>query len=164
MTSELRSGEGTARILVVDDNADVVELLELLLTHHGLHVLKAYGGEESIQLARREKVDLVVLDVMMPGTDGLVVCRELKRDFPDLPIILLTARDDMATRSEAMSLGVCEFVTKPVDNHDLLKRIQTQLKNREWEKEMDLVDSTIDARQKPTRFTKRPGPKGTIGP
>lgn len=156
MTSELSSAGATARILVVDDNEDVVELLELLLTHHGLSVLKAYGGEESLQVARREKVDLVVLDVMMPGTDGLTVCRELKRDLPDLPIILLTARDDMATRTEAMSLGVCEFVTKPVDNHDLLKRIQTQLKNREWEKEIDLVDSTIDSKQKPTRFSKRP--------
>lgn len=131
------------RVLVVDDNKDVVELLELLLTHHGLNVLKAYGGQESLALARREPVDLVVLDVMMPGIDGLTVCRELKRDFPTLPIILLTARDDMSTRSEAMSLGVCEFVTKPVDNHDLLMRIQTQLRNREWEKEMDLVDSTI---------------------
>jgi len=151
MTLEL----GSARILVVDDNEDVVELLELLLAHHGLHVLKAYGGQECLELARRERVDLVVLDVMMPGTDGLTVCRELKRDYPGLPIILLTARDDMATRSVAMSLGVCEFVTKPVDNHDLLKRIQTQLKNREWEKEIDRVDSTIDATPKPLRFSKR---------
>ena len=107
------------------------------------------------RVARREPVDLVVLDVMMPGTDGLTVCRELKRDYPSLPIILLTARDDMATRSQAMSLGVCEFVTKPVDNHDLLKRIQTQLKNREWEKEMDLVDSTIEARSKSLKLSKR---------
>lgn len=153
---ELSAAGNGARILVVDDNEDVVELLELLLTHHGLGVLKAYGGEECLELARRETVDLVVLDVMMPGTDGLTVCRELKRDYPELPIILLTARDDMATRSEAMSLGVCEFVTKPVDNHDLLKRIETQLKNREWEKEIDRVDSAIDARPKPLRFSKRP--------
>jgi len=153
---ELSAAGNGARILVVDDNEDVVELLELLLTHHGLHVLKAYGGEECLDLVRREMVDLIVLDVMMPGTDGLTVCRELKRDYPELPIILLTARDDMATRSEAMSLGVCEFVTKPVDNHDLLKRIETQLKNREWEKEIDRVDSAIDARPKPLRFSKRP--------
>jgi DNA-binding response OmpR family regulator len=150
-----KTAESAPRVLVVDDNEDVVELLELLLTHHGLNVLKAYGGQESLELARSEPVDLVVLDVMMPGTDGLTVCRELKRDYPSLPIILLTARDDMATRSQAMSLGVCEFVTKPVDNHDLLKRIQTQLKNREWEKEMDLVDSTIEARSKPVKLSKR---------
>ena len=145
MTSDVTRA---ARVLVVDDNKDVVELLELLLTHHGLDVLKAYGGQESLELIRCEPVDLVVLDVMMPGTDGLTVSRELKRDYPSLPIILLTARDDMSTRSEAMSLGVSEFVTKPVDNHDLLMRIQTQLRNREWEQEMDLVDSTVEANAK----------------
>lgn len=146
-----------ARVLVVDDNKDVVELLELLLSHHGVTVLKAYGGQESLEVVRREPVDLVVLDVMMPGTDGLTVCRELKRTYPALPIILLTARDDMSTRSEAMSLGVSEFVTKPVDNHDLLTRIQTQLRNREWEKEMDLVDLTVEANAKRLVSSKRDG-------
>ena len=154
MTSDVTRA---ARVLVVDDNKDVVELLELLLTHHGLNVHKAYGGQQCLALVRSEPVDLVVLDVMMPGTDGLTVCRELKRDFPALPIILLTARDDMSTRTEAMSLGVSEFVTKPVDNHDLLMRIQTQLRNREWEKEMDLVDSAVAADTRRLALSKREG-------
>ena len=93
-----------------------------------------------------------VLD-SLPGTDGLAVCWELKRDYPALPIILLTARDDMSTRSESMSLGVSEFVTKPVDNHDLLTRIQTQLRNREWEKEM--LDTTVQVNAKRLALSKR---------
>lgn len=134
-----------ATILVVDDNKDLVEFLELLLTHHRLQVLKAYGGQECLDLLRQESVDLVILDVMMPRKDGLTVCRELKRDLPALPVILLTARDDMATRTEAMSLGVSEFVTKPINNHELIARIQTQLRNREWEQAMDRIDSTLGA-------------------
>jgi DNA-binding response OmpR family regulator len=74
---------------------------------------------------------------MMPVMDGLQVCHELKKITSSIPIILLTARDDMITRAAAMDLGVSEFVAKPVNNGDLLSRIRTQLSNLEWDKTAD---------------------------
>jgi DNA-binding response OmpR family regulator len=74
---------------------------------------------------------------MMPVMDGLQVCHELKKTTPSIPIILLTARDDMTTRAAAMDLGVSEFVAKPVNNRDLLSRVRMQLSNLEWDKTAD---------------------------
>jgi DNA-binding response OmpR family regulator len=90
------------------------------------------------------------LDVMMPVMDGLQVCQELKKMTPSIPIILLTARDDMMTRAAAMDLGVSEFVAKPVNNRDLLDRVRMQLRTLEWDKTADRVFSNIE---KPTPRT-----------
>jgi DNA-binding response OmpR family regulator len=81
---------------------------------------------------------------MMPEMNGLEVCRELKRLSPSLPVILLTARDDMTTRAAGMDLGVSEFVAKPFNNRDLLARVQTQVRNRQWEREIDRTSATIE--------------------
>jgi DNA-binding response OmpR family regulator len=81
--------------------------------------------------------------VMMPGMDGLAVCEELKQISPALPIILVTAKDDMTTRVAGMALGVSEFVVKPVNHADLLARIQTQLSVRRWEQEADRASAAI---------------------
>jgi DNA-binding response OmpR family regulator len=93
-------------------------------------------------------VDVIVLDVMMPGMDGLEVCRHLKQVDPVPPIILLTAKDDIATRSAGMLLGVSEFVVKPVNNRDLIARIKTQLSTRQWEREIDQTSAAIDQSKK----------------
>ena len=84
-------------ILVVDDNKEVLELLILLLSKHGLSVISASRGNECLDIVKSRPVDLVILDVMMPVMDGLQVCQELKKMTPSIPIILLTARDDMMT-------------------------------------------------------------------
>jgi DNA-binding response OmpR family regulator len=131
-------------ILVVDDNKGVLEFLVLLLSKHGLSVRAASSGNECLEIVKRRSVDLVILDVMMPVMDGLQVCQELKRISPSIPIILLTARDDMMTRAAAMDLGVSEFVAKPVNNQDLLNRVRMQLRNLEWDKTADQVCSKIE--------------------
>lgn len=131
-------------VLVVDDNKGVVEFLKLLLSKHGLSVLCASGGRECLDIAQSRPVDLIILDVMMPAMDGLEVCRQLKKIAPSVPVILLTARDDMITRAAAMDLGVSEFVAKPVNNHDLLARVRTQLGTHQWEKTADEVISKIE--------------------
>jgi DNA-binding response OmpR family regulator len=121
-------------ILVVDDNKGVLEFLVLLLSKHGLSVIGASSGSECLNILARRPVDLIILDVMMPVMDGLQVCRRLKKITPSVPIILLTARDDMMTRAAAMDLGISEFVAKPVNNRDLLNRIRTHLENLPWDK------------------------------
>jgi DNA-binding response OmpR family regulator len=133
-----------ATVLVVDDNKDMVEILTRLLSRHGLTALHAYSGHECLDIVRNQAVDVVVLDVMMPGMNGLEVCEELKRLSSSPPIILLTAKDDMATRAAGMALGVSEFVVKPINNRDLLARIQTQINTRQWEREMDRASASID--------------------
>jgi DNA-binding response OmpR family regulator len=129
--------------LVVDDNKGLLEFLVLLLSKNGLHAIGASSGQECLEIARSRVVDIVILDVMMPIMDGLRVCQELKKICPSTPVILLTARDDMATRSAAMDLGVSEFVAKPVNNRDLLNRIQTQLRTHQWQKETDQAFSNV---------------------
>jgi two-component system response regulator VicR len=134
---------GAPRVLVVDDNKGVLEFLLLLLTKHGLSVLGASSGSECLDIVKTARVDLVILDVMMPVMDGLQVCQELKKIHPSLPVILLTARDDMMTRAAAMDLGVSEFVAKPVNNRDLLNRVRTQLRSLKWDKAAEQVFAKI---------------------
>jgi DNA-binding response OmpR family regulator len=124
-------------VLVVDDNKGVLEFLLLLLSKYGLSVIGASSGNECLDIVQSRPVDLIILDVMMPVMDGLQVCDELKKITPSIPIILLTARDDMITRAAAMDLGVSEFVAKPVNNGDLLSRVRTQLSHLEWDKTGD---------------------------
>jgi DNA-binding response OmpR family regulator len=133
-----------ATLLVVDDNKGVLEFLVLLLSKHGYNTIGAASGRECLEIVRQRSVDLVISDVMMPSMNGLQLCQELKGIAPSTPVILLTARDDMATRAAAMDLGVSEFVTKPVNNNDLLDRVRTQLRNLEWNKAADQVVSQIE--------------------
>lgn len=124
-------------VLIVDDNRDFVEFLNLLLSHDGFRVRRAFDGAQGIESGRDQEIDLVILDVMMPKMDGLAVCRELKQIRPSLPVILLTAKDDTSTRAEAMALGVSEFLAKPVNVEDFLTRVRTQCQIAQWDKEMD---------------------------
>jgi len=142
------SSAPSATVLVVDDNRDAVDIIARLLAQHGLTALRAYSGQECLDLVRSHAVDVIVLDVMMPGMDGLEVCRHLKQATPTPPIILLTAKDDTATRFAGMSLGVSEFVVKPVNNRDLIARIKTQLSTRQWERELDQASAAIDQSKK----------------
>jgi two-component system response regulator MprA len=124
----------TFNILIVDDNKDLVEFLKVLFTHNGYEVCWAFNGLDALVEVRKQTVDVVVLDVMMPKMDGLQVCTELKQINPTVPVILLTAKDDLATRSAAMALGVSEFLAKPVNIEDLLTRVRTQCHASQWDK------------------------------
>ncbi|MBI3301043.1 MAG: response regulator [Deltaproteobacteria bacterium] len=138
----------SATVLVVDDNKDMVEILTRLLSRHGLNALYAYNGRDCLEIVRSRPVDVIVLDVMMPGMNGLEVCEELKQLPASPPIILLTAKDDMATRAAGMALGVSEFVVKPINNRDLLARIRTQISTRQWEREIDRTSATMGTSDK----------------
>ncbi|HEV8717801.1 MAG TPA: response regulator [Candidatus Binatia bacterium] len=143
MTLDKEKSSLQATVLVVDDNKDTVDILTRLLVRYDMTVLRAYNGPECLEAVRTHTVDVILLDVMMPGMDGLAVCAELKQISPALPVILVTAKDDMTTRAAGMTLGVSEFVVKPVNHADLLARIQTQLSVRRWEKEADRASAAI---------------------
>jgi adenylate cyclase len=119
-----------ARILVVDDDADSREVLVRRLAAHGYDVLQADRGDGALALARAERPDLILLDVLLPGVDGLHVARELKADaaLPFMPIILVTGRSDVRDVVAGLEAGGDEYLTKPVDAAALLARVQSMLR------------------------------------
>jgi len=114
-------------ILVVDDEPPIVDLLVYNLERAHYRVLVAHDGIEALNVARREQPDLIVLDLMLPGLDGLDVCRELRK-CGDLPIIMLTARDAEVDRVVGLELGADDYVVKPFSVRELMARIKTVLR------------------------------------
>lgn len=120
----------TARVLVVDDNEANVKLLQTLLEAEYFDVLVAYDGQTALNVCAQTNVDIVLLDVMMPGIDGFEVCRRLK-DNPKLchiPVVMVTALDQPADRVIGLKCGADDFLTKPVNNVQLMARVKSLLR------------------------------------
>ena len=119
-------------ILVVDDEEDIRELVELNLSREGYQILPCDTGERALALVRSRKPDLVVLDLMLPGVDGLEVCRRLKAD-PDtrhIPVIMLTAKGEEADIVAGLELGADDYVTKPFSGKVLAARVRRLLRRQ----------------------------------
>jgi DNA-binding response OmpR family regulator len=117
------------QIMVVDDDPDTVSILARHLQREGFGAIEAISGAECLRMALEHPVDVILLDLMMPDMDGFAVCRALK-DNPqtaEIPIIMITARDDLDARAEGMRLGVSDFLAKPVFRRQLANRIRAQL-------------------------------------
>jgi two-component system, OmpR family, alkaline phosphatase synthesis response regulator PhoP len=117
-------------ILIVDDEADLLELIEYNLKREGYNVLKAENGAEGLRLARKHHPDLVLLDIMMPRMTGTDVLRAMK-DEPELrgvPVIFLTARADEETEIEGLDIGADDFLPKPISTAKLVSRIRSVLR------------------------------------
>jgi DNA-binding response OmpR family regulator len=130
-------------ILVVDDDPNSLDIAARLLLRQGYRIRTAGGGEECLRIATSEPIDLILLDVMMPGMDGFAVCAALRKAGKQLPIILLTAKDDMDTRLEGMHHGVSEFLTKPINTHELFARVRAQLHILELGRQLDAVERNL---------------------
>lgn len=115
------------RILVVDDDTKTVELVKLYLNRDGYKVLTAYDGIEALRLAREGHPDLIVLDLMLPGIDGLEICRTLRNES-DVPIIMLTARTTDQDKLTGLELGADDYMTKPFSPRELAARVRTVLR------------------------------------
>jgi DNA-binding response OmpR family regulator len=114
-------------ILVVDDEPAIVDVLTYNLEKDRYRVVVARNGEEALEQARRERPDLIILDLMLPGLDGLEVCRAIRREG-DLPIIMLTARDEEIDRVVGLELGADDYVVKPFSMRELMARVKTVLR------------------------------------
>lgn len=114
-------------ILVVDDDLEVRELLQQYLTRAGFHVRTAADGDELRRTLAESVPDLLILDVMMPGDDGFVLCRWVREHFP-LPIIMLTASSDEADRIIGLELGADDYMAKPFSPRELLARVKALLR------------------------------------
>src|SRR6476660_9334565 len=116
----------TGRVLVVDDILANVKLLEARLSAEYFDVFTAYSGEEALELLRTERVDVVLLDVMMPGMDGFEVCRRIKGSPKTMhvPVVMVTALDQPSDKVQGLEAGADDFLTKPVDEIALITRVK----------------------------------------
>jgi phosphate regulon transcriptional regulator PhoB len=123
----------TKRILIVEDEQDLVRLLKYNLDKEGFRVNTVSDGSLVLAEMRREEPDLLVLDLMLPGMDGLEICRQIRRHdrYSFIPILMLTARSDEADRVVGLEIGADDYVTKPFSMRELIARVRALLRRRE---------------------------------
>ncbi|EZP74794.1 winged helix family two component transcriptional regulator [Parageobacillus genomosp. 1] len=115
------------RILVVDDEKPIADILQFNLQKEGYEVICAYDGEEALQKVEEVMPDLILLDIMLPQKDGMEVCREVRKKY-DMPIIMLTAKDSEIDKVLGLELGADDYVTKPFSTRELLARVKANLR------------------------------------
>jgi len=119
-----------ARIVIADDDADIRELVVFKLRHAGHEVLPVADGAAAVEVCLTNKPDLVILDVMMPGIDGLEVTRRLRAGGDEIAILMLTARDEVKDRVEGLETGADDYLVKPFSFEELLARVHALLRRR----------------------------------
>ncbi|KKM08930.1 transcriptional regulator [Clostridiales bacterium PH28_bin88] len=141
-----------SRILVIDDDSKITAFLRRSLMYEGYHVLEASDGYRGLQLARENPPDLVILDVMMPGMDGWEVCRRL-REVSNVPILMLTARDEIADRVRGLDVGADDYLVKPFALEELLARVRALLRRYQPASStvMQYSDLTLDTATREAR-------------
>jgi two-component system alkaline phosphatase synthesis response regulator PhoP len=128
------------KILIVDDEEDLREMLNYNLTKSMYEVIEASNGEEALDILEKESVDLVVLDIMMPGKDGYEVCKELRIKGNKVPILFLTAKNDDYDEILGLELGADDYIKKPFNLRALISRIRTILRRTE---ERNIIQNVI---------------------
>ena len=116
-----------ANILIVDDEQAIADLVNVYLSNESYHVFKFYTGRDALNCIENEKVDLAILDVMLPDIDGLSICRQI-REKHNFPIIMLTAREQEIDKITGLTLGADDYITKPFRPLELIARVKAQLR------------------------------------
>ena len=141
---EFRSGY---RILVADDDANVHQSLNAYFRREGYQMLSAYDGSETLSYVRKSRPDMVLLDIMMPKMDGLMVCREIRKES-NLPIIMLTAKGEEFDKLLGLELGADDYITKPFSPREVVARIKAVLRRihemKDSDHETHLVVGNLD--------------------
>ncbi|MBZ9618483.1 response regulator transcription factor [Clostridium estertheticum] len=118
---------GKYTVLIIDDEQEIVELIEIYLINEGYQVFKAFNGAEGLEVLANQKIDLIVLDIMMPGVDGMETCRRIRQQMY-LPIIMLSAKSEDMDRILGLGLGADDYLSKPFNPMELIARIKSQLR------------------------------------
>ena len=138
------------RILIVDDDPNIRQLVRLYLEKEGFDVSEADRGDEALRLFRASPPNLMLLDIMLPGMDGMQVCREVRK-ISNIPIIMLTAKDDTFDKVLGLELGADDYVVKPFDSKELVARIKAVIRRYQTgevpEKELVFTGLTINISQ-----------------
>ncbi|TVY02243.1 response regulator transcription factor [Cohnella terricola] len=117
-----------ANVLIVDDDPDIVELIRFYLSREGFDVATASHGREAMGLAENGRTDLAIIDIMMPNMDGWELCRSLKNEYPDLPILFVTAKGETNHKLKGFQLGGDDYLVKPFDPLELVARVKSLLR------------------------------------
>src|SRR5215472_3651651 len=124
----MTEGEPIPKVLVVDDEPNIRELVQVALKFHGCTVITGASGKEALQRAASDQPDLIVLDVVLPDIDGFEVCRRLRAQANDVPVIFLTARDTTSDTVTGLALGGDDYITKPFSVEALVARVRAVLR------------------------------------
>lgn len=132
-----------AKVLLIEDDIQIQELIRVNLEKEGFTIITAFDGEQGLAFASREKPDLIILDLSLPGLDGYDVCKILRAqiDTSAIPIIMLSARDDVADKIIGLELGADDYMTKPFSQRELYARIKARL--REGQRKVELPDGPL---------------------
>ena len=123
----------TAQILIVEDEAKLAQFIELELKYEGYEVTVAHDGFDGLTQARESNPDLLILDWMLPGVSGLEICRRLRQTGSSVPVILLTAKDEIGDRVEGLDAGADDYVVKPFSVEELFARVRAHLRRNQDE-------------------------------
>ena len=115
-------------VLIVEDEKNIVDIVRFNLMREGFETLEAYDGETGLQLAREKKPDLILLDVMLPRMIGFDVCRSLREDGDDVPILMLTAREEEDDKIHGLEIGADDYITKPFSIRELMARVKANIR------------------------------------
>ncbi|NJH97154.1 response regulator [Staphylococcus agnetis] len=115
------------KVVVVDDEKPIADILEFNLKKEGYEVYVAYDGDDAVDLIYEKEPDIVLLDIMLPGRDGMEVCREVRKKY-EMPIIMLTAKDSEIDKVLGLELGADDYVTKPFSTRELIARVKANLR------------------------------------
>lgn len=116
-----------AKILVCDDDKEIVEAIEIYLTQDGHQVLEAYDGIEAVEILKKESVDLLIMDIMMPRMDGIRATLKI-REENNIPIIILSAKSEDADKIQGLNIGADDYITKPFNPLELVARVKSHLR------------------------------------
>lgn len=132
-------------VLVIDDQENIIEFIKLGLKYEGYHVESAIDGPQGLEAAQRLVPDVIILDVMLPGIDGLEVCRRLRANpvTQDIPIMILTAKEEVRDRIAGLDMGADDYLTKPFSFDELVARIRAILRRQSRSEELRAVHSQI---------------------
>jgi two-component system response regulator PilR (NtrC family) len=139
------SARRAASILVIDDEEIMREILEALLTREGYHVRLASNGDDGLELARTQTFDAAIVDVMMPGLDGIATLQELRKLDDDLPVLMITAFASVETAIAAMKLGAFDYITKPFKNDEVLVVVRNAVERRQLVAENTALKQSLQA-------------------
>ena len=114
--------------MIVDDDPNVRELVSVLLQNHGFETCEAIDGRDAMQKITNDNPDLVIIDIMMPNMDGFELCRNLRRYYENMPVLMLTAKGELASKVKGFGLGADDYLTKPFEGDELILRIQALLR------------------------------------
>lgn len=133
-------------ILAVDDEEHILELLEYNLASNGFRVLTAGSGEEGIEILKKEAVDLVLLDIMLPGIDGMEMLKRIRKnsELAELPVIMLTAKSEEINKVLGLEVGADDYISKPFGIYELVARVKAVLRRSERTKDVSVTEKEKD--------------------